>query len=440
MKIREFPILIFLITFSLVSCGVRRYSTQAESSSPKSTIQNSRTPHAVNTPIITPSQILQSTATATSSPTLAYLPTPSPSFTPAPSENIKSAPLAIWTPGPEPGLITALGPIARANAIAVFSTDGKYIILVSERIRMWDVHTLQLVREFINPNPIFCDPANGVFNSDSRYFAVSMYQCEYEKLLPVHIFVWDTQTGTLLQDWAQEYGEMTNPIVGTRLVAADSLAFIPNSTRLAYANKNEVIIQDILGLQETIIFNLGQKFYASQISAREDGEFLYVLMVWSIFGDFYGYYKDVFGIQIWGLKTNDLRYTTIYPEVDMVPGENMELFGDKLVHRFFDDAKAELMNLSNGETKPFLFRSGWQWYSSDLRYLVSMRYIDFEETDQGIEIWKTDTWRNLYTFKPQFEKDWYYSKVSLVFSPDNTILAIVYFGHVVLWDINAIIK
>jgi WD40 repeat protein len=386
---------------------------------------------SIKTATLTPTVTANHTSTSTTTSTIA------PTFTSIITHTPSNTPFLTRTPRGEPGLIVTLGERTGGyNIVPLFSPDGQYIILAGRRIQQWDIYTYQLIHEFFNPNPDICTVENASLSTDGSLLAVSFTQCVYTSRLPGRLLVWDTQTGILLQDWTQEYAELIDPRQGPYYIPVSTFAFLPDSTRLAYASGRTVEIRDVRQGGEPVIFTLGSLIYASEISIREDSEFLYVLMQWNKLKDFPSNYKTKFGVQIWGLNTHDLRLEIEYPEVDF-PDEEMELHGVNLLHYYFVNGTAELTNLSTNETSSFLYRHGRQYHSQDLHYMVCIRYFGIDDQEQAIEVWNSDTWRNLYSFKPMFDRYWYYSSVA--FSPDNTILAIANRGRVTLWDIRTVI-
>ena len=69
-----------------------------------------------------------------------------------------------------------------------------------------------------------------------------------------------------------------------------------------------------------------------------------------------------------------------------------------------------------------------------------MANAGINNTEQSIELWNTETWQNLYTFVPDFEKDWLYSMTGLAFSSDNTMLAIAHNDQLSLWNIRPVVQ
>jgi WD40 repeat protein len=207
---------------------------------------------------------------------------------------------------------------------------------------------------------------------------------------------------------------------------------------LVYASGNKIKIQEVLGKGEALEWSLGDKMYASEISIRGDGEFLYMLMKWYKNLTFPALYRWKFKVQIWHPATKSLRREIKFEEVDPLNAD-MWLVGQYLLHEDTINATLEVLDLSTDERKDFPYRIGWKYFNSDASLMAVVRYIGADEDDKGIEIWDTDTWRNLYTFKPSFiDNGFFLTDVS--FSPDKSLLAIDYDGQISLWDIRSAIQ
>jgi hypothetical protein len=100
------------------------------------------------------------------------------------------------------------------------------------------------------------------------------------------------------------------------------------------------------------------------------------------------------------------------------------------------DATAQITDLTTDATRAFLYRRGTSFYNNDHSLVAVLRYRGIDHEDQGIELWNTDTWRNLYTFRPSFGYELDLVPVEIAFSPDNSTLAIVHQGRLTLWDIT----
>jgi hypothetical protein len=120
------------------------------------------------------------------------------------------------------------------------------------------------------------------------------------------------------------------------------------------------------------------------------------------------------------------------------PGkEDVWLVGEYLLHQDTIKPALEVLDLSTDEKRDFPYRIGSKFFNEDASLMLVYRSIRVDENKEVLELWKTDTWRNLYTFMPAFGDEWYFLS-NIVFSPDNSLLAIEYDGQVALWDIRSV--
>jgi WD40 repeat protein len=326
-------------------------------------------------------------------------------------------------------------PGAWYGGVPAFSPDGKILAVVGDFIRLWDVNTGELIQKFIIP-VVNCDPRRASFSPDGSFIVASETYCDNDT---GHLMVWDIKSGDLVQNWDQEYAEINEPSQGLYHRPVWGFSFSPDGSSLAYSTGKTVEIRDIQKDSEPIILQLGEKMFASEISFSENGKLLYVFMEWDKTQTWPADYKTKFAVQVWNLTTQTIQREIDFPEADYT-SEGMELYGKNIIHFNFVKGTSDLTDLSTGGTTSFLYRQGWRYFSPDLKFMVAMRYFGFDEKDQGLELWNTDTWRNVYSFKPNFGKDWFYEPVDIIFSPDNATLVIVHGGQVSLWDIRPLVK
>ena len=385
----------------------------------------------------------------TKSHTKTSTPIPTDTNTVVPTETLTDIPTFTFTPtnlpkqSPEIGLIVTLGEKVKSPwypGVPVFSPDGKIIALATSRIRFWDIETHELIKEFDNPYPTGCYLSNARFSSDGSLFAVSISGCWIDEIDQGNLLVWDFLTGNLLQEWNLELAHMEEPHHSPYVLPVDAFTFIPNTTKIAYATGNLIEIRDVLDNNETPIkLSLGPDMYADNITVRDDGKFLFVLMDWDKLNTFPSLYKTQFKVQIWQLETETISRIIDFPEIDF-SSEGMSLHGEYLLHQNFVKGTFDVQNLSTNETNPYPYRVGWKYFNADMSLMICARLFGFDDDEQIIELWDTDRWRKIYTFLPDFGKDWDHGMHSIAFSPDNTILAIEHQEQISLWAIRAIIQ
>jgi len=372
-------------------------------------------------------------ATSLPLPTATSRPTPTASPVPEPSPTA--------TPHQSPGLIATLGETDspwKGPYLPAFSPDGHSVVLAGTTVRMWDTQSLEQVRDFPNPTDQRCSIGNVAFSPDGALLAAS-YACWAEEGQPGHLLVWDSHTGKLLSDWLQSQASLIFQDQQPYSIPTTAFAFVPGSSLLALGSGTTIEIRDPKNTEPPIVFSLGDNMYATEISIRDDGQFLYVLMEWDKLNDFPYYWATAFRLQIWGLQTRDLRRVYDFPDSDY-PKEGMELLGPNLVHYYYPEARAEVTDLTTDTTRDFVYRLGWKYYSPDSSYMAIARYRRIDPAEQGIEVWRVGTWRNLYTLRPRFGTDLMVSLDSIVFSPDNRTLAIAHDNGLSLWDIAPVVS
>lgn len=111
--------------------------------------------------------------------------------------------------------------------------------------------------------------------------------------------------------------------------------------------------------------------------------------------------------------------------------------GDLLQDEMQEPAKISA-TLESGEATSTSFCSGGrEFYNADGDLMACARIVD---NKQAIELWNTQNQQVIYTFIPDFEKDWLYSLYGIAFSPDNTILAIAHNDQISLWNLRPVVQ
>ena len=384
--------------------------------------------------------ILQS---STPAPTKVKMATASATFTPISTES--AFPILSLTSHAniEPGFIVSLEKQQRTiGSSLTFSPDGLILAQADASVKLWDVSTHRLIRELKYPDYEKYYATHALFSPDGSLIVVSItdYLTNLEKPNS-HLLVWDISTGELQQDWTQEYAVMAaydgfQHESRVYNIPVDAMAFFPASTKLAYASGNRIEIRDVLEGGESTGWSLGDTMYASEISIRGEGEFLYILMRWYKDLNFPALYRYKFTAQIWHPVTKSLRREIKFEEV--YPGkEDVWLVGEHLLHQDTIKPALEALDLSTDEKRDFPYRIGSKFFNEDASLMLVYRSIRVDEDKEGLELWETDTWRNIYTVSPNFGDEWYFLS-NIVFSPDNSLLAIEYDGQVSLWAIRSV--
>jgi WD40 repeat protein len=375
---------------------------------------------------------------------------PSASFTLTPTH--KTIPtftqtLQTFTPTPrstgEPGLIAILGNPENtlgSQTSLVFSPDGRAIAQANKIVRLWDVSTLQIIRELSFPNYDNFFATKIVFSPDGSLLAVNItnriptYLSTTENTTISHLLVWEVTTGTLLEDLILENASMIAPEQPSYFIPVNAMAFIPNSTKLAYANGNRIEVLDIKQKGKPNILSLGKEMYASDFFVRDDAEFIYIFMKWHKDHSFPALERFKFRLQVWHLNTKTLRRDLTYDEVK--PSfEDKSLVGMFLLHQNYEEGTLKAQNLINDEIIDFPYRRGLKYFNDDSSLMVCIRSTGFDDNQYSLEIWNTDNWRMIYSFKPDFVDD-FYSITDVAFSPDNTKLGLYFSGQVAIWDLR----
>lgn len=369
--------------------------------------------------------------TSTSEPTNTTNPTKTstvePTFTPKPSD--------------EPGLIVTLSGGGVADiGIPIFSPNGKVVTLAGGGfIRFWDANSHELMRE-LHPYDGRCFVTSAQFSPDSNLFAVTLQSCDYDfsnKSIG-HVLVWNTSTGELLQEWEQQTATMpaTSSTGGAYTIPVDAMEFLPNNQRVIFASGNTLEVNDVSQNAKHNVLKLGQKMYASQISVSPSGESAYVLMDWNKTNDVPEHWAEEYKLQVWNISTHAMIREIKYPDSWATMG--LALMGRSLLEKDYKKDVSQIINLETGEARVVPFcRGPHEFYNDDNSLLACTRVIDEK---QSIELWNTDNQQVIYTFVPDFEKDWLYSLNGIAFSPDNTMLAIAHNDQLSLWNIQPIVR
>lgn len=398
-------------------------------------------PGGARTPPVSVSQPTASAPAATETPAPANAPLPSqttrpapPAATPLPRATATLAPLADG-----PGLVALLGEATQdpqCSGIPAFSPDGRSVALACDSIRIWDLHTGELLRTIGNPYRSSCYLAAAAFSPDSRLLVANVSWCWTDLTSTGQLLVWDVATGALLQDVAHDHAHLVDPRQEPYVLPLGSMVFLPGRSRLAYGSGNRIEIRDLPGLEQPVNLDLGPDMIASDLSVSADGQWLYVFMEWEKTNDFPSNYTTVYRAQVWDLHT--LKPIRQYDYPVFKPLEKpMELVGPWVVE---DDAEAgttRATDLLSGEVHEWPFRRGWRYSSPDGRRALWFRYYGYPVAEQGIEVWETDTWRQVDVFRPDFGEDWYRLHRDVAFGPDLNLIAIPVANQLALWRLRA---
>jgi WD40 repeat protein len=370
---------------------------------------------------------------------------PTATFTSTPKAIISPTlvPTNTLLPRTEPGLIVTLGekiPAPWSGGKSPFSPDGQIIALASSRIRFWNVATHELVQEVTNPYADKCGIWDAKFSQNGKYFAASVNGCWNEPNRTGHLLIWDMSTYKLIQDWPQQDAHMpsTGGNMDDYVILVDAMTFLPNSTGIIFANGNTLEIRDVLDNAKHDVIKLGPKMYATQVSTSSDGRLAYIIMSWTKDHNWPSLWTEQQKLQIWNINTHAMLYEKKYPEG--WANLRLELLGTRLAKFDYEKSTSQVFNLETEEVKDLPFRLGWRYYNSDGSLVLCARLFGFGDTEQVFELWNTDTWRNIYTFMPDFGTDWIYGMHDITFSPDNTIIAIQHGEQVSLWNIGLFIQ
>ncbi|MBN2677701.1 MAG: WD40 repeat domain-containing protein [Anaerolineaceae bacterium] len=382
--------------------------------------------------IILPNLAPSSVPTRVCKPQPTKTPTATPNAASLPQISSKSGDIE----GGDPELLGLLGDYLNTNNSSItFSPDGKYLADAGTSIKIWDVETQKLSIEMTIP-PLYTEGLNmtGVaYSSDGGLLSVSMrYRVDGRDMN--HILIWDTQSGELLQDWLQDYAIMVDPRQGEYHRRVNAFAFLPDSTKLAYANRNTIEIRDALTNTLHSSIDLGKEMYATDISIREDGEFIYVFMEWYKYMDFCCNYKWKYRVQIWHINTEsfwrDLRFEEVRPF-----DREMYLVGTRLLDQDNIAGTFTATDLFDDQIQKLPYRLGEKYFNTDASLMFCI-HDSVTYSEDRFEIWNTATFRAPFEFKPEFIDD-RYSVDDVAFSPDDHLLAIKSDGVISLWNIES---
>lgn len=375
-----------------------------------------------------------STPTATASPRPTVTATPSSSTaTQLASTTAPRAPLS-----KAPGLIAVLGETVKGSQCwgkSAFSPDGQRVALACTSVRIWDVATGALISTIENPYGKGCDVVDAAFSPDSQLFVANVSWCWSGTSTEGHLVVWDVATGEMAQDVPHDHARLVDPKQDPYVLPVGAMMFLPGSSRLAYADANGIVIRDLAGSSPPVFIDLGPDMFASELYVSADGRWLYVFMDWEKTNDFPSNYTSVYRAQVWDLATLKKIRQQDYPVVR--PNEKpMELIGTWVVQ---DDAEAgttQATDLLTGATHGWPFRRGWRYASPDGRTILWFRYFGYRPAEQGVEVWDTDTWRQIDRIAPDLGEEWYWPYRDVAFGPDPALIGIVFEDHLALWRLQ----
>ncbi len=425
------------ILFSIILIGL--FITSCNSVAPAMNSNNipsattNPTSTYTTTPVSTLTTIPTFTFTAESTITLTMPPTDTPTITKTPVIPPSVTPL----PANQPALISIMGNRTnkRESRIA-FSPDGLILAQANSSVKLWDVNTYELIRILSIPHK--GESTNILFSPDGNYLAVSIPNEDMGAVSTGHLLVWNVATGELVQDWVQEPAIMStyngyNPEPSVYTIPVDAMVFFPSSTRLAYANGNNIEIKDVQGIEESRSWSLGDKMYASDLGISSDSKDLYIFMRWFKHITFPSLWKWRFRVEIWDTDTGSFLKEIKFEEIDIDDADKW-LVGQYLVQRDNINYKLDALDLSTDINQSLPYRLGIKYFNEDASFMLVVHagYL-IDDSDESVEIWNTDNWRNPYSFKPDFME--YLALIDdVVLSPDKTILAIDYDGKISLWD------
>lgn len=137
-----------------------------------------------------------------------------------------------------------------------------------------------------------------------------------------------------------------------------------------------------------------------------------------------------------------LRRDIDFPKADWFE-EDMSLDGSFISHINGITGVFTSSNIVNDESEYFPYRRGESFISPNRNLLVYIRSgFSFDDSEgAGIEIWNTDTWRKIYTLKPDtvISND-FMGNFDVEFNSENSMMAIAFYGQVMIWDIQSIVN
>ena len=341
----------------------------------------------------------------------------------------------------DPWIVTRLG--TKVNdpcpwATVLFSPDGSLLATsLEDQITIWDTS------DYI-PRHVFylSDEKSYVrsfaFSSNSELLAAisDKYQ-QYE----TQLYVWDINFGELVISIEVPPAYLEVESSYPYVESVDAVAFIPNTTRLALASSNSILLFDPRDLTSKFEIDLGEDMYASEISFSDDSRFMYVLMEWWKNHTFPALYTMKNTVQIWDTENHFLWRTLDFPETDW-GSERMSLHRSYLIVKKPDEVTLMMMNLKNDDQIELPYRRVWEYLSSDTKFITFLRYEWIhDEQEKGIEIWDSYTWRKLYVLRPDYlegDRFFCFDTNNIAINNDNTLMAIQNSGFTYIYDIRLI--
>lgn len=380
--------------------------------------------------------------TAESSPTKTLLPT---SESISPSNNRKPFDFPTQSPTLSDKLPRSLVTLGKADHYIpsgqpAFSPGNQFIVLARDWVGIWDAVTYDLIFEFDIPYDNYF-AADIAFSSEADFIAVSFIcwptysECSIHH--ETHLMIWELNSGNLVHDWTLPRAYMTSHN-HDYFISVYGLSFKPESNLLAYSNGNTVELKDVTNDNDPVVLDLGEEMYASEISYSDDGRYLIVLMEWDQWIGFPSEWASKFRVQVWDTAFNLLRRDIDYPEAGWFD-EDMSLTGSYLAHSDKVSAAFTVTDLITEDTTLFPYRKGLRFVSPDRNLVAFARFgFGYEDGEKGIELWNSDTWREIYHFAPNYVTNAFFrGDISLVIAPDNSLMLIAHNGQLSLWDIRS---
>ena len=364
-----------------------------------------------------------------------------------PSQTPSITPTA--TPHENPGLIGSPGWAGSSrNAVPVFSPDGDMLAVFSNVISVWNLDTWELKIWLDHPYlNLPCTPDNVSFNHDSSLLAASI-TCISDNYLGEHLLIWDTEKGTLLQDWVLDFANTEKLSEYSTFWPTGGFAFFPNTSMMAVANANTIEFRDARkSTPLDTLLDLGDEMVATNISVSDDGKLLFAFM--SFANDRGRIFTTKNTLQVWDMATLELEEELTWPESGYTLGtgiifdnETRNMSGRFLLHKDNLNEIFTVTNLVTQEERLLPLGVGRTYISPDSKYLVFIPHD--HETDcnnRDIQLIETESGRAIYTFRTHgvLASDWC-SGPQIVFNQENTLLAIWHNEQLSLWDIGAVVN
>lgn len=414
----------FLIILMIVLCS---------SCAPKTA--NPVTPTILTSPSDTAIVMVQPTTTLVSSETPEPTATATPDITVLRTQKVS-----------DPWIVTTLGtkiPPPWYRQRVMFSPDNRFLASsYNNKISLWAVPSFQKLSEadFLTEQYSVDRIA---FSSDGEFLAAS---AEYYDDEQTHLFVWNTASMDLQFSTPLEQATLNHdPDTSPYQFPVTAVGFIPNSHRLVTGNGNSLQIIDMEDTGNSITMDLGHDMYASDIAFPADGRFIYVFMEWwkdNGITAFPPRLQTKYVAQIWDTNNHFLWRTLNFPQLGW-SDETKSLEGPYLATSNSIKGTFEIMSLENEEVTKLPYRQGWSYMTADRRFVLFSRYFGISpESDRGMELWTTDSWRMLYKFQPDFydfpDKEYPLGSDpgELVISDDNRYMAIAYAGQIFVYDMR----